>query len=359
MKRIVISLSSILALSLILWNCTDKQESGTGKTLKESLKISSANVNNALSEIVATPGYQIFSMGSGGSMKSTIADSVAYLDSIVLGEINGNYNFQLSDSNFYCHNCFYKLFKRTGDNNNLVVSLPEDIVLHPYRLHHRNLNDTSLTNNFTITASDYHYYYGKGLLFDYKLAAGFTLDSEDIGSLDIQSASSSWSDYMYNSSYSFNNDYSIQVGQVSGDTTLFSFTLMQGSETLLNETVNSTKSLDSRHRMNTYQLTIGNVEIIRSFGSDSIAVYMNGTLQQNASVDFIDTSTDNGEGRAVCRRNRDIRITFDDGTVTTLSELIGPSLETLQSLSGSLQSMYFASNVVDYIAWNIFTGRIE
>jgi hypothetical protein len=82
-------------------------------------------------------------------------------------------------------------------------------------------------------------------------------------------------------------------------------------------------------------------------------------LQQNASVEFIDLSTDNDEGRVVCRKNRDMQITFDDGTVTALSELIGPSMETLKNLSGSLQDMYFASYVVDYIAWNIYTGRIS
>lgn len=359
MKRNTFIIVAILASGMLLWNCTDRDRSGFGSTLEESLNRSSERLDNAIGEITATPGYQVLSLGESGSLKSTAADSVEYLDSITLNEISGIYEFENPDTLPHCHHCFYNLFKKTGESDQLVVSLPESKVFHPFQLHNMMQSDTSLANNFTITASDYHYYYARGLMYDYKLLAGFELDSTNIGSLDLASASTSYFDFTYHSAFTFNDNYSIRLDQISGDTSTFSFALLDGTETLLSESVNTIKTGASRHFERSYQLNIGNVEILKTSESDSIQIFLNGVLQQNAVVEFINVSTDNGEGRALCRGNRDIQITFDDGTVTTLSALIGPSLETLDNLAGSLQNMYFASYVVDYIAWNIYTGRIS
>jgi hypothetical protein len=221
------------------------------------------------------------------------------------------------------------------------------------------MSDSILVNNFTIMASDYHYYFARGFVYDYKLSAGFKLDDEDIGSLDVQSASYSRNDFLYKSTYWFNDNYSVSLNMVSGDTTLFGFALLDGTEKLLEESLSHIHSATSGHGEREYHLTIGNVEIVKEYDSDSILIYMDGILQQNASVEFIDVSAAEDESRAICRKNRDIQITFDDGSVATLSELIGPSMEILENLSGSLQNMYFASGIVDYIAWNIYMGFIN
>lgn len=359
MKRNTIIISAALVTGMLLWNCTDREGSGSGTTLEESLNRSSEKLDNAIGEIAATPGYRVLSLGENGSLKSTAADSVEYLDSITLGEINGVYEYQNPDTLMYCHNCFYNLFKKTGESDLLIVSLPESKVFHPYMLHYKMQSDTTLVNNFTITASDYHYYFARGLVYDYKLLAGFELDNTNIGNLDLASTSTSFNDFTYHSAFAFNDDYSIRLDQIAGDTSTYSFALLNGTETLLSESVNTIKTGTSKHHERSYQLIIGNVEILKTSESDSIQIFLNGVLQQNAMVEFIDISKDNGEGRAICRRNRDIQITFDDGSVTMLSELIGPSLETLSNLAGSLQNMYFASYVVDYIAWNIYSGRIS
>jgi hypothetical protein len=359
MKRIIVMIGMALVSTMVLWNCADKDGTGSDSTLRESLRISSERLDKAIGEISSTPGYRIFSLGMNGSLKSTTADSVVYLDSILLDEIKGTYEYRKNDSIQHCHGCFASLFVKTGESDQLVVSLPEEKVFHPYRLYNRLQTDSALLNNFTINASDYHYYFNRGLIYDYKLSAGFELNNEDIGNLDILTTSSSWSDFAYHTAFNFNDNHSISLNRNSGDTANFSFALLEGTETLLSESVSYIKTGTSRHREREYHLTIGNIEITRNSDADSIQIYLDGVLQQNASVEFVDLSTDNDEGRVVCRKNRDMQITFDDGTVTTLSELIGPSMETLKNLSGSLQDMYFASYVVDYIAWNIYTGRIS
>ena len=133
---------------------------------------------------------------------------------------------------------------------------------------------------------------------------------------------------------------------------------MNGTDVLLKESLQTVKNDSTWGREKEYSLTIGNVEIVRNTSTDSIAVYVDGTLQENATVDFIYSEPNRGE----CwfsARTRDIQITFDDGTQTTLSELIGPSMDILKNMVGSMHNMYFASNVVDYIAWNIYKGRIS
>ena len=56
--------------------------------------------------------------------------------------------------------------------------------------------------------------------------------------------------------------------------------------------------------------------------------------------------------------NRDVKITFDDGTTTTLSTLLGSSLSVLKSLVASLEDIYFATDIVNYIAWNIHQNKL-
>ena len=99
-----------------------------------------------------------------------------------------------------------------------------------------------------------------------------------------------------------------------------------------------------------YDLTIGNVEIKRGFGIDSIQVYQNGVLQKKAGAKITDSADSTG---TICNK-RDILLTFDDGTTAKLSTLISPALTQLKALVSSLHDMYFAENIVDYIAENIY-----
>ena len=77
-------------------------------------------------------------------------------------------------------------------------------------------------------------------------------------------------------------------------------------------------------------------------------------LQTEAVVEIIDREED--EEASVCRK-RDIQITFDDGSTTTLSALIGESVEDIKTLFESLHEVYFAAYIVDWIAYDIYYQR--
>ena len=357
MKRNVILISTAIVFSVLMWKCSENGNSVNpvnNLSLKESLDNGVNKVNQAISAIQQTQGYQVLTMNGNSNMKST-ADSVGFQDSITFNDVKGIYEFQPVQMGYDFGHGMYRLFSKTGDSSLFVVKLPQQLVFHPYRLHTVNLADTTLTNDFVITASDYHYYFSNGFLYDYRLMAGIDVDSTNIGDLDIESVRNSASDYNYSSMYTFSNGYKISVGVMSGDTVKSSFSLSNDTTTLLKESTEYLPKANSWHREKNYMLTVGNVEFRKYSGVDSIQVYLNGVLQNNATIQFIDQADSTG-GNTICHHNRDIQITFDDGTSMTFSSLIGPSLDALSGLVDSMHDVYFATKVVNYIAWDIYNN---
>jgi hypothetical protein len=231
----------------------------------------------------------------------------------------------------------------------MIVNLPQSRIFHPKYLHSFIKSDSVLKNDFTITASNYHFYYNSWKSLDYKLTAGLTLNSADLGSFEVSAISNSLNDKTNSSKYTFTGGYSIATSWQSGDTSKISFALLKDNNPLLVEKILFTgNSFHKREKQ--YDLIIGNIEIKRGFGIDSIQVFMNGVLQKTAGAKITDSADSTG---TICNK-RDILLTFDDGTTTKLSSLIGPSLTQLKTLVSSLHDMYFAENVVDYIALNIY-----
>ena len=54
---------------------------------------------------------------------------------------------------------------------------------------------------------------------------------------------------------------------------------------------------------------------------------------------------------------RDVKLTFDDGTSTTLRELKGDTIEDLGKIFGAVRQIGFATEIVDKIAANIYRTR--
>jgi hypothetical protein len=231
----------------------------------------------------------------------------------------------------------------------LIVNLPSRLIFHPKYLHNFLLKDSVLKNNFTITASAYHFFYNWWNSYDYKLIAGFTLDSEDIGSLSILEASKSFKQHSSSSKYTFNEGYNISVNHETGDTCISSFALAQNEDTLLKETEVFIRT-DYHKFEKQYILSVGKVDIKRSTGIDSIQVFLNGVLQKTAAAKIIDGSDSTA---SICHK-RDIQLTFDDGTTTNLSTLIEPARAKLRTLVNSLGEIYLAKHIVDYIAVSIY-----
>jgi len=347
MKRNILLIGVVFGL--ISWSCSKIDNQTQSQGFKQSVEKNVADINTALSKISATKGYQILSM-SANPITRVVGPGTSFKDSITLGLIAGIYDYQPDTILMHHHFAYpFRLFKKTGTSDKMIVNLPQSRIFHPKYLHSFIKSDSVLKNDFTITASNYHLYYNSWNSLDYKLTAGLTLNSADLGGFDISAVSNSSNDKTSSSKYTFPGGYSVSTSWQSGDTSMIQFALLKDNNPLLLE-----KTLfagNTFHKMEKqYDLTIGNIEIKRGFGIDSIQVFMNGVLQKTAGAKITDSADSTG---TICNK-RDILLTFDDGTTTKLSTLIGPSLTQLKTLVSSLHDMYFAENVVNYIAINIF-----
>lgn len=343
----------ILLLPLLLWQCSKQSnDMAPPKSLKEALQVNTQHLNSAADEISQTYGYKIINIFDNSTLKSAEATDAMLQDSITLAKIKGTYEYQPMSYTHWCFSCFSKLFKKTGESNDLVVKLPEAKVFFPNRFQMVTPRDTSLKNNLIIDASDYHYYFSMGFLWDYKLAASLTINDTAIGTISHSSGRNT-SVTFNSSSYAFPNGYSIEVNEKSGDTATSSIALMSNSTILFKEAVNRYKVSGAKYREKAYTLDIGNVEFTKAKGADTLTVSVNGVLQTKAKIEVVDASNSSGSVFS----GRDVKITFDDGTSTMLSTLLGPSLTMLNKLTTNLQNVYFATHIVDYIAFNIYKNQ--
>jgi hypothetical protein len=347
MKRKIFVISIIF--SMVAWSCSKDGTQTAPVSLRQSLDKNVADINTALSKISATKGYQILSISGDPSARADVSGTT-YKDSITLALVAGIYDYQFDTIPMHHRFEFpYRLFKKTGTSNMMIVNLPQKLIFHPGYLHSFIKPDSILKNDFTITASNYHFYYNWWNNLDYKLTAGLKLKGADLGSFDISAVSTTYKDRVNSSKYTFTDGYSISTSWQSGDTAKSTFALYKDTNPLLLEkTLFSGMGFHKRERQ--YDLIIGNIEIKRGLGIDSIQVFQNGVLQKKAGAKITDSSDSTG----TIFSRRDILLTFDDGTTAKLSTLISPAITQLKALYTSLHDMYFAENIVDYIAMNIY-----
>jgi hypothetical protein len=342
MKKNLIIVAVFFALAS--WQCSKLDQGKNNLNLKESLDQGVANINTAFEKIAGSKGYKLLNV-----TEAEAKSEYGFNDSIDLSLIAGIYEFK-PDTVFRHYDFFpYRLFNKTGTSGKFIVNLPQELVFHPKHLHFFIYSDSVLKNDFRITANDYHFYYTWWNTYDYKLAADFDLNSVSIGSLDMTSSWSSGSESKFMTGFTFPEGYTITRSGQTGDTAKMVFSLAKGSDILLKESTMFTgDGFERKERQ--YDLTIGNVDIKRSTGVDSIQVYLNGALQKKAGARIIDTADYNA---SICYK-RDILLTFDDGTTAKLSDLISPSLTTLRSLSQALGEMYISKHIIDYIAISVY-----
>jgi hypothetical protein len=315
-------------------------------SLKESVEVSSAKINTAFEKIAGSKGMELISLQEDGIKSGAIEE---FRDSIDLDLIAGIYDFKPSPDKPRSLYFPFRLFKKTGESEEMIVNMPEKLVFHPRYLHFCDRADSVLKNNFTIKASDYHFYYTCWNNADYKLIADFSLNTEDIGGLSMLARWKSGVAGLLSKSYTFPEGYSVVKDMETGDTTTMVFALTQNTDTLLKESLMFSGE-GFKRKEKVYVLSIGDVDIVRSTGIDSIQVFYNGVLQKKAGAKIIDNEDYNS---SICHK-RDIQLTFDDGTTAKLSELISPALETLKTLSKSMSEMYFSKQIIDYIAFSIY-----
>ena len=351
--KILRKLSLIGTLSLgILWSCSKSDHVSTGNfTLKQSLNQSAMNLNNAMSQIKSSPAYGILTQSS---TKAATIDST-YKANITLDLIKGVYDYKPSvkpDKRGYS---VLHFFTKTADNSHMIVKMPLKKAKYPWTLRIWNPADSTLANNFIIDVSDYHNRYNNYYDYDYLLSAAIDTNNVEAGKLNIQSIVNPASGIHYSSQFAFTGSYTAQYNYASGDTTVSSFAITGKGKTLYEEKLLTIKNDTARFgREFQYNLTIGDAQFVRKSGLDSTQVFVNGILQNHASIKVVDTSSDSEPSVA---KKRDIQVTFDDGTSTTISALIGNSVSDIRTLYASLHSVYFAANVVDWIAYDIYYQR--
>lgn len=345
MKKSVVAI--VVIMGVIVLSCSKVENSNNG--LKQSIEKGVADINNAVTKISGTAGYKLLSINEAASKSG-----FSFNDSINMSMVSGIYDFQPDTVMLDHHFTPYRLFKKTGQSENMVVNMPERIVFRPKHLHFYEPIDTVYPNNFTITATDYHLYSNWWHNTEYKLTAGLTLDNEDAGSMDVYSTSSSFHCNSYTSKYTFKDGYNISAVWQVGDTATSAFSLAKENDTLFKESnIFIWNGMHKNEKF--YSLTIGDVEIKKSSGIDSIQVFVNDILQKAAAEIITDDSDTDG---SVCN-SRDILLTFDDGTTAKLSDLMAPVREDLKILRESLHNMYFAKHIVDFIAVSIYFDTHE
>ena len=361
----------LVLLGFLTWSCSNKDElSSSQGSLKTSMNTGAQNLTSAMTAITNSAGYQVLATSSSSNapslVKSTTSSSAISfsipMDTISLADIAGTYDYKASKYKKW-HPELFNFFAKAGTSTDFIVRLPASKVKNPGALLRFTPSDTLLVNNYVIDVSKYNYDFGR-FLWNYSMASTITIDNVAAGALSIQSSRNRTNGYRFMSDFAFANGYDAKMVYSTGDTIRSDYSISKGTTILFEEQFTSVKNdTASRHREKTYSLTVGNVKIVRTpthgnNGLDSAKVYVGGVLQTKAVVKFIDiTSKSDTTEFSIIGHNRDLQITFDDGTTQTVSQLLGSTITDVRALFVSLRQVYFATNIVDWVAWDVFINK--
>jgi hypothetical protein len=344
---------TVLLAGSLLWSCSENFSALDSATLKSTIDKSAFNLNTAVDAISATKAYSILTVTDAAGKS---VDDVVYKVNIPLETVKGVYNYKPVTSVDRWGISLIKFFTKSADDAKMIVNLPLKKVTNPRSLRQYVAADSALTNNFSIAVFAYHNNYNNYHDFDYNLESEISVDNAVAGELNIDYLVSPTLGIKYASQYAFTDGYTADYKYQSGDTAVSSFAISKEGKVLYEEKRLNMKSDTGRFgREHQYILTIGDVSIVRKSGVKTVDVYVGGILQSAAIVEIVDKDDD--AEASVCKK-RDIKITFEDGTTTTVSALIGNSVENIKTLFDSLHSVYFAAYIVDWIAYDIYYNRI-
>lgn len=355
MKRKSIAVGLFYLFAAGLWSCSnssDDQEINNEKSLQKSLFEQTIGLEQAIGTISRTPGFEILT--NKGNTKSTSEDD-RFSASITLDDLKGIYDYQINSEDTSTTVAQQnRYFKKTGESDMFIIRLPKERATNHSDLFSQTDQDTTWANDFVITTSDFLYQYSGGINFNYLLDTRIDVEDQFAGTLKIKWNLNSLTHMDYSCTYGFDKDYAVGMNFQKGDTISFEYQLTKQEEPLYREKYTLLPPGDSTTREREYSLFIGDVEIVRSSLSDTFQVYKGGVLQENATVEIITQSNEQDDNIAFCRKGRDMQITFDDGTSVLLSYLMGDSLETLNTLFESLGDVYFATHLVNRMAFEIY-----
>ena len=348
-------------------NSTNDLKSDEAASLKASLQNNAATLSTAVGEITNTPDFQMMSGVSGNSSMMSMFDAQfapptsAKIDSvkIMLADIAGTYNYSWTKVKKGQFNIM-RFFDRVANSSDMIVKLPAQKVKNPGSLFSFQPKDSLLKNNFEAQVTEYMLKRSKLTGFEYNLKSSLKLDDAALGMLNVQTTRNKMNGYNYLSSYKLTSGYNVVCQDISGDTLISVYSITKDDKTLFEEKT-STYKVDNgiRKREKVYSLTLGNVKIVRTMGLNSFEnakVYLDGVLQANAKVEIVVVNPIDNE-QTVVQKKREIKITFEDGTSTTIKELTNNTIDKIGEIFRSVRQAYFATDIIDRIAQNIYWNK--
>ncbi len=365
----IIHFSVLILTSLLLFGCDPATElkndpaiaeNGKSVPLKVSLNQGVEELSTAVKAINNSEAFQLLAAivpGSEVTGNPSFAPDLRR-DSllITLDDVAGVYEYSWKKLK-KMNNNLLRIFDRTADNEHLIIRLPAQKVKNYHRLFIFTPRDTALTNNFEADVSEYllSRHFQKGL--EYKLKSSMKVDDKSLGLVSISRIRNKVNGFNFTSEYALGSGYLVSNKQNSGDTAVSVYAISKDGKVLFEEKMTSYRvNQENRMREKVFSLTIGKVTIVRIAGPDSFAnakIYVDGVLQENAKAEIVITEETNEE-KGVTYQRRDVKLTFDDGTTTTLRELKGNTIEELGLIFASVRQIGFATEIVDRIAANIF-----
>ena len=338
---------------MVFGSCTKRSgtpDDETNSEPKEEPTIASVKIGEALDAIKISPAYHVLVTEETGTLKSAGDNPFEYRSySIGLDVIGGIYDFQPDAYRYHIPASFFLNFSKTGESENLVIRMPYNKLFFWKNPHGSSLSDTIPGNNFVITTDDYLNAREDWYNHEYLLHSELGLDNEAAGELQIHEYSGSTGGSGYSAMLDFGNTYSASISRLMGDTCTREYLLMKDEEDLFRERVMFIREDDSFDFEFVYILTLGNIEIRRGSDIQGIEVWYRGELQNDIQIDFVKE----GSGNSVFGK-RDIQLTFEDGTVFLLSEILGPYIGEMNRIFLSMMKFQRIKTLVDGAAFYIY-----
>lgn len=353
MKSLAFKLSGFILLNLFVLSCSKTAvDSSSPTSLKDALSSGTQKLNIAMTDIATNQAYQLLSVTNTTTLKAATVYSV----NIPLSLVAGVYDYKPLKTDASRNYPLIKFFTKTTDPSKMVINMPLAKLKNSHDIRDYHKADSTLTNNFSMSVTEYYNNYNSYRDYDYSNVAAITIDKILAGSLNIKSLRSPTLGTQYASQFSFSNGYTAKYKYASGDTIVSSFSILKAASVLYEEKLLTIKNDTARFgREHQYTLTIGDVKLVKK-ASKTYAVYVKNVLQPKAVVSFIDKDENEDSEHSVCDK-RDIQITFEDGTTSTISTLIGQTITDISTLFKSLHQVYFAASVADWLGYDIYYKR--
>jgi len=361
MKSAVKFLAITLIVGIFAWSCSDDAVNTKSENIEDAIVQGAEQLATAMDEVKTTNGYELVMLEDGNAKSAEVEEDEPMVDiELTLAEISGVYVYNPIEVEMWDGHHFVRFFERIEDYSQLLVKLPAERMLVHRRLHDAPTGDTTWVNNFEINVSDYLLKVSQAEGMSYKLASQFTLDGQSAGALIVNASGSFETGRTFSSVFTFGNGYVAKVSNSDGEQIETTHTFMKDSSILFEENVvrekmNMGMGMMDRLIDKTYTLTIGNIMIKRTGSIETIEVYIDGVLQENAVIEIVDNDDTDPEA-SVCRK-RDIKITVNDGSTFLLSELTKNVLPEVGEMFAAMRRAYFSTQIIDWIARDVMHSK--